>query len=124
MNLALAVLLFLGATSEALAQRAAANEGLTTANQILKSYSQGDQSTRQIIEYQMSSFDDAYGWANAELKSRRKQEPLYCPPDKMALTGNQLLDVLRREVKDRPKNGEFPVAMTLLVALQHVFPCP
>jgi hypothetical protein len=60
-------------------------------------------------------------WANVMLKDRG-QPMLYCQPE-IAITNDQMLDMLRRAVKDNPKWGDFPVALAVLVTLQWAFPC-
>jgi hypothetical protein len=61
-------------------------------------------------------------WANAALKFQ-KQKPLYCPPDTQNLTGEQALDILRKEIEARSTSGNFPWPAVLIRALQHTFPC-
>jgi hypothetical protein len=46
-------------------------------------------------------------WANAALNFQ-KQKPLYCPPEKQNLTGEQALDIPRKEIEARPASGNFP----------------
>src|SRR5262249_53294133 len=60
-------------------------------------------------------------WANGALNFQ-KQKPLYCPPEKQNLTGEQALDILRKEIEARPVSGNF-LAAVLIRALQHTFPC-
>jgi hypothetical protein len=61
-------------------------------------------------------------WANAALNFQ-KQKPLYCPPEKQNLTGEQALDILRKEIEARPASGNFPWPAVMIRALQHAFPC-
>lgn len=74
----------------------------------------------------VGSAGDAFMWANTALKTRGDQ-PLFCPPEKLAIKNEQYLDILQRYVQDRPSVGTdssavFPYA--LLRALVEVFPCP
>jgi len=66
----------------------------------------------------------AYGiaWANAAFKFQ-KQKPLYCPPDEQNLTGEQVLDLLRKELEAHPASGDFPWPAVTIRALQSAFPC-
>ena len=88
---------------------------------------QMDSEARTEAELMVSYIGDAFGWANVELSSRRKTLPLYCPPSKVAITGPQLIDILRRAIAEEPplpnplSNQAFGFA--LLVSLERVFPC-
>jgi hypothetical protein len=53
----------------------------------------------------------------------RGQPPLYCQPDKLVITDAQMIDMMRRAMKDNPKWGEFPIGMMVLATLQRTFPC-
>jgi len=61
-------------------------------------------------------------WANVMLHSRG-QPLLYCQPDHLTITDSQMLDMMRRAMKENPKWGDFPVGMMVLVTLQRTFPC-
>ena len=61
-------------------------------------------------------------WANVMLKGRG-QPLLYCQPEKLTLTDDQMIDMMRRAMKDNPKWGDFFVGMMVLVTLQRSFPC-
>jgi hypothetical protein len=65
---------------------------------------------------------DGIGWANAELR-RGGQRPLYCPPEKLPLTADQEVEVLRSLVREHPGSGASPAGLVLFVALQRMFPC-
>jgi hypothetical protein len=62
---------------------------------------------RKTIELRLTTIEDGLGWANAELR-HRNTSPLFCPPDRLALTGTQLIDILRRAIKDDPQIGKYP----------------
>lgn len=61
-------------------------------------------------------------WANTMLK-KRKQPLLYCQPDRLTLTDTQVIDMMRQAIIDKPKWGDFPVGLMVLLALQRTFPC-
>ena len=49
----------------------------------------------------------------------------YCPPQTVVLTGEQLIDILRREIKDEPwESTRLSFPAVLITALEKVFPCP
>jgi hypothetical protein len=78
----------------------------------------------KIIEYELVKIESGLGWANSELSQKRKTSPLYCPPGNLALTGAQLVDILRRARDDDPSAGKQYAGLALLRALERVFPCP
>jgi hypothetical protein len=61
-------------------------------------------------------------WANAALNFQ-KQKPLYCRTEKQNLTGEQAVEILRKEIEARPASGNFPWTAVLIRGLQHTFPC-
>jgi hypothetical protein len=63
------------------------------------------------------------GWANTFLEEHRKEPPLYCVPPKLALTGEQIIDMLRKEIKDKPREADLEVGLVMMLLLQEVFPC-
>jgi hypothetical protein len=40
------------------------------------------------------------------LKKRKDTPPLYCVPDGFGLTGEQILEMLRKEVKENPSSAD------------------
>jgi hypothetical protein len=63
------------------------------------------------------------GWANAELRKRQDTPPLYCVPDRFILTGEQIVEMLRKEVKEDPSSAQDPYGFVLLKTLGKAFPC-
>jgi ADP-ribose pyrophosphatase YjhB (NUDIX family) len=63
------------------------------------------------------------GWANIVLKKRKDTPPLYCVPDGFGLTGEQILEMLRKEVKENPSSAEESYGLVILETLEKVFPC-
>jgi hypothetical protein len=57
-----------------------------------------------------------------QLQSEGKT-PLFCQPSKVALTTEQILDMLRREVKETPPLADMPYGLAMLKTLEKVFPC-
>jgi len=53
----------------------------------------------------------------------RSKTNLYCPPPAIALTGNQLMDMLRRSVDKSKMVAESPWGLALLMSLEAAFPC-
>lgn len=94
-----------------------------SASQILKMYDAGNSSERGLIEANLGGLENGFGWANTYLQSQRKQTPLYCLPDKLALKSEQIIDILRRGVREDAKLGNAPFGLAMLIVLQRVFPC-
>ena len=76
---------------------------------------------RKDVEHWIGGMQLGLVWGNAMLKNRG-QPLLYCQPDHLTITDSQMLDMMRRAMKDNPKWGDFPVGM-VLVTLQRTFPC-
>ena len=70
----------------------------------------------------MASAANGILWANTIIVGR-KQEPLYCPPPKLSLTSEKVLDMLRKDVKELPAIGESPWGLVMLLSLHEAFPC-
>jgi hypothetical protein len=77
---------------------------------------------RHKIENWIGGMQIALLWANVMLHSRG-QPLLYCQPDHLTITETQMLDMMRRAMKDNPKWGDYPVGMMALVTLHWAFPC-
>jgi hypothetical protein len=87
-----------------------------------KNYARASDSTQSFYRTVLSSYENGMAWANATLQEQGSK-PLYCPPEKVALTGDQLLDILRRFALDRPPIQKYPFGLALLEALRDAFPC-
>ena len=92
-----------------------------------KAISDYDQATGQnlrIDEKVVESVEDGLSWANVYLQNERKELPIYCKPEKLALTGSQIFDMMRRRLSERPDLGPMPYSLTILNAMIDAFPCP
>jgi hypothetical protein len=92
------------------------------ARTLIDNYEKTSAENRWVLELLVASAENGLGWANAALKDK-KSEPLYCVPDKLALTGHQLIDILKRHVSEKPSDGSLPYALVLLSSLREAFPC-
>jgi len=89
----------------------------------LKRYDEANPATQKYMETRIGDIENGMSWANAVLPNRN-QPLIFCPPDSLVLTGEQLVDILRREIKEEPLEGTlgaYPAA--LIIALEKVFPC-
>jgi hypothetical protein len=70
---------------------------------------------------------NGYTWANIDLE-KKKENPLFCPPKKLALTVDNLIHTIDMMIKDT-KYGKLisktdtPIELILLKGLQETFPC-
>ena len=86
-------------------------------------YDTGSIADKQSIVTILTAVEDGMGWANAELKKRKDTPPLYCVPDGFGLTGEQILEMLRKEAKENPSSAEKSYGLVMLETLEKVFPC-
>jgi hypothetical protein len=102
-----------------LSQRVATAYAHVQAETLLKNYDAATPDGKQYFGELLVHFEDGVSWANV----MRKDARLYCLPRQLVLTGEQLIDILRRELRERPGSGNYPYRLVLIVALQRVFPC-
>jgi hypothetical protein len=79
---------------------------------------------KDMIVNHVSATETGVGYANSAIR-KRKQEPPYCPPDRMVLTGEQVIDIMERWArnKDAMFAKDFPWELVMINALQDAFPC-
>lgn len=75
-------------------------------------------------ETELSGIQKGFIEANAFLAGTRKEPPMYCQPQTLSLTADQLVEMLKRGVKEEPALDDSGVAPALLAVMQHTFPCP
>ena len=61
--------------------------------------------------------------ANSEL-ALDGQKQFYCQPRKLALTGDQVVQILRDYLEENPKLADDIVSPVVMEALKSAFPCP
>ena len=81
---------------------------------------------KNFVKTLIVGIEDGFSAVNDELNDNGKPM-LYCSPETTKLTGNQLIDILRRWVEaNRTKYPDIdaaPPAAALLYALEEEFPC-
>ena len=87
-----------------------------TVNEIL---ARANEKSAQLI---VSGTADGISWSNSYMSTIKKQ-PMYCPPQKLAINIQQYMDILRRHVQRDPSNGYDPIGFGLFEALLETFPC-
>jgi len=89
----------------------------------LRNYDAGTLTEKHRMSDYLSSIEIGMSWVNVYLAENRKERPLYCPPNTLAPTREQLVDVVRTELKGSPEEGSRPLGLVLMTALQKAFPC-
>ena len=88
----------------------------------LQAHDLADSDNRKVWELIFGNTYNGIRWANGALLSR-KQQQLFCEPNNAALTGPQVMEMLRGQLNADPKFGELPFGFGVLVILQIKFPC-
>lgn len=100
----------------------AAQPQFVSTDDMLAAYDHGDDNARQLILLGLTQIEGGMELANAELKARG-QALLYCAPPQLVLTGEQVLDMLRRYDGNHPEIGQSSYAIAILKVAEDVFPC-
>jgi hypothetical protein len=91
-------------------------------NEALQAYDSANPNDRKTWELIFGNTQNGINWANSVL-FYRKQQPLYCPPDNFALTGSQVIEMLRELATSKPRLATVPYGFAILLALQSRYPC-
>ena len=90
---------------------------------LLTKYDGANAEGRECVQLVVGYTENGLSWANAYLQ-HKGEAPLYCQPERLALTAEQSIDILRRYVNDHPAAGNEPFGLGLFDALQETFTCP
>jgi hypothetical protein len=94
---------------------------------IFRTMDHGTSAEKTLVRSLVKATETGFAEANSDLRNNRKEPPLYCPPEKINLTGDQLIDIVRRWVETKRAQAtrieSGPMPMALLYALQDAFPC-
>jgi hypothetical protein len=86
----------------------------------------GGSADKDFVKTLILGIEDGFEAANDELKANGKPM-LYCAPEAIKFTGDQLVEILRRWVDTNrvkaPRLDAAPPATALLYALEDAFPC-
>lgn len=88
---------------------------------------------KSVIKIYVGGVGEGFGWANSELQSR-KDKPLFCQPQKLALTNENYIRILDDELEIWEKNitdeserkkffDKVTIEPLLLQGLKRTFPC-
>ncbi|HEY3639385.1 MAG TPA: hypothetical protein VGK90_14650 [Rhizomicrobium sp.] len=80
---------------------------------------------QSLAETQIAGIQGGLTVANSYLTKTRNEAPMYCQPETLSLTAGQLIDMLRRDLKEQPElDDQTDLGSALLAVMQHTFPCP
>jgi hypothetical protein len=102
---------------------AAAREELNTVRKFMHSYDNGNVTDRAIAEIGISQMEQGFAWMNAYLVATRREPAASCQPGNLALTSEQVIDIMRRETAKYPALQDKPIGLVLLRGLIATFPC-
>jgi hypothetical protein len=78
---------------------------------------------QNMAETEIMGLQSGFIEANSYLTEIRKEAPMFCQPQSLSLTADQLIDMLRRGVDEQPELDQKDLASALLAVMQHTFPC-
>ena len=88
-------------------------------------YNKGGLETKKLMHNQLRAMTQGMGWSNTELRAN-KRKPIYCPPSKLNITGEQAYDIFEKNLKKRRNWREINMrgyGLFLLLGLKETFPC-
>lgn len=91
----------------------------------VKQYLESSGEERTILTVYIIATEQAFAWSNASLENRG-DAPLYCVPARLALTDDQVLDIVARFTEAKAtelSEDEMYLALFVLFAMQDAFPC-
>ena len=98
-----------------------------TIKDFLEAYDKAPLKAQQGINIKFIDYENGMGWANSHLEIVRGEKPLYCPPKKLRLTGEQAFQIFREEVERKvgfaKKLSVKASGFFLLGGLIRTFPC-
>jgi hypothetical protein len=94
-----------------------------SAAELFQIYDRSDWETRKQIEKLLAMTENGLKSANTYLTTVRNEPALFCQPEKLELTGHQLMKILRDGVKADESLSRKPWGFALLVSLQGTFSC-
>jgi hypothetical protein len=92
------------------------------ANTLLRTYDAATPARKAVLSSIILAIKDGIGWANEAFVKQRNELALYCVPSDVTLTGTQLIDLIRQEVRQNQFIGEYPFGMAMLHPLQVTYP--
>jgi hypothetical protein len=85
-------------------------------------YDQNLPKSRLMLEQVSKGIQNGLMWANATL--RQDGRPMiYCQPDRLTITGEMVIEMVRKLVNDHPEWGKKDYDFVAFTALKRTFPC-
>jgi hypothetical protein len=100
-----------------------ANAEVDTAT-FMKTYDAATAADKKLLNAIVAATENGMGWANTALIVQRHELALYCVPGQVSLSGEQLIDMVRRYVDQHQTFSKSPFAMVMYYALRDEYPCP
>jgi hypothetical protein len=92
-------------------------------NGLLQDYQTTSDPLRKVLlENMVENIERGVSVANRALIAN-SQAPLYCLPEKLHLTGPQILDMMRRMVQSTAPLGVLEPGLAVMIAVRDTFPC-
>lgn len=90
-----------------------------TGKELLDNYAKATPEQRAGMDQVIAAEENGMSWYASASKFH-----IYCKPENLGLTGNQIMDILKREVDAEPLIGKQPYGLAILLALRQTFVCP
>jgi hypothetical protein len=97
-----------------------AEQGGLNAGELLQLYN--DPKSKEYVAKIVQATGRGFSLANTAI-ARRGQSPLYCQPNNLVLTGEQIIDIISRFVEINPALEKATWEAVMLEALENLFPC-
>jgi hypothetical protein len=97
-----------------------AEQGGLNAGELLQLYN--DPKSKEYVAKIVQATGRGFSLANTAI-ARRGQSPLYCQPNNLVLTGEQIIDIINRFVEINPALEKATWEAVMLEALENLFPC-
>jgi hypothetical protein len=97
-----------------------AEQGGLNAGELLQLYN--DPKSKEYVAKIVQATGRGFSLANTAI-ARRGQSPLYCQPNNLVLTGEQIIDIINRFVEINPALEKATWEAVMLKALENLFPC-
>jgi Rap1a immunity proteins len=95
----------------------------SAASILLKTYkSPIDKADRALLKVYLDGVKEGIVMLNVTLQVEGRP-PLFCQPEKLALTVEQAEDIMMRRAKKMPDPDRVPISLILIHGLQDTFPC-
>jgi hypothetical protein len=97
-----------------------AEQGGLNAGELLQLYQ--DPKSKDYVAKIVQATGRGFSLANTAV-TRRGQSPLFCQPNNLVLTGEQIIDIIYRFVEINPALEKAVWEAVMLKALENLFPC-